>query len=177
MSSKKQPDLSLPVVIPGQQSKAKEGRPTKYHPIFCFDVIEHMRRGGSITSFPGYLYRKHKIKINPDTIYAWKTAYPEFSEALELGKSCALDFYEQVSIKAMQGRLKTSKKDGSKPAQFHFKVWALSMVNKFDWKLSDRKQIDDSIAKGMRPDTVEAELGDKKVTVNLIIPDNGRKNS
>ncbi len=169
-------DLSLPVVIEWRD-KNGVGRPTKYHPIFCLDVIDHMSKGGTVTSFPGYLYRKHRVKIHLDTIYQWQKVFPEFSEALDIGKSCALDFFEQVSIKAMRGRLKLGKKDGYKIAHFHFKVWAMHMINRYDWKTSDRKQIDNTLANAAKIDEMNEMIADKQITVNLIIPDNGRKNS
>lgn len=60
--------------------KAKgRGRPTKYDPAFCDDLLEHMRRGKTFESFAG------KLDVCRDTLYEWMRRHPDFSDARKRG--------------------------------------------------------------------------------------------
>jgi len=79
------------------------GRPTKYQPEYCQDIINYFERepfttmykkeyfnNGELKSetpiltaneFPTFQGFAHKISVNIDTLHQWKEDYPEFSEA------------------------------------------------------------------------------------------------
>lgn len=57
------------------------GRPTKYEPRFCDDLIECMGRGFSLTAFAG------EISVSRATINNWMAEFPEFLEATRVGQA------------------------------------------------------------------------------------------
>lgn len=59
------------------------GRPNKYKPEYCEQLISCMEEGGSITEFASI------INVSRSTIHEWKKKYPEFSDAVEIGKEKA----------------------------------------------------------------------------------------
>lgn len=73
------------------------GRPTKYDPKYCDEVIEVMRAGFSLTAFCGI------IQVLPQTVANWRKTYPEFDEACQLAKTARLIHWEESSIKVGRG--------------------------------------------------------------------------
>ena len=63
--------------------KRPVGRPTKYDPAFCEEIVEVCAEGHSITGFAG------KIGVDRDTITEWAKVYQEFSVALKRAKAAA----------------------------------------------------------------------------------------
>lgn len=64
------------------------GRPTKYDPKYCEEIIEYMGRGFSKTAFAG------KIQIARNTLQNWADDNPEFLSALKISESartCSLE--------------------------------------------------------------------------------------
>lgn len=57
------------------------GRPSKYDPAYCEQVIEAGAEGYSLTAFAG------KIGVNRDTLHEWASAHPEFSDAVKTHKA------------------------------------------------------------------------------------------
>jgi transposase len=57
------------------------GRPSKYEPRFCEELIEFMGRGYSLTAFAG------EIGVARSTINEWMAEHPEFSEATRVGQA------------------------------------------------------------------------------------------
>jgi hypothetical protein len=57
------------------------GRPTKYEPRFCGELIEFMGQGYSLTAFAG------EIGVARSTINEWMAEHPEFSEATRVGQA------------------------------------------------------------------------------------------
>lgn len=57
------------------------GRPTKFSPHYCDEVVECMGRGYSLTAFAG------EIGVARSTINEWMAQFPEFSEAVKKGKA------------------------------------------------------------------------------------------
>lgn len=56
------------------------GRPTKYQPEYCDELIEYMSRGMTLKAFAG------KISVNVDTVFEWLKVHPEFSDAYKVGQ-------------------------------------------------------------------------------------------
>lgn len=65
-------------------------RPTKYDPVYCEQLVEHMRDGASVTSFAA------EIDVARSTINEWAERHPEFSEALSRGKAKCAAWWEKV---------------------------------------------------------------------------------
>jgi len=64
------------------------GRPSKYDPTFCDEIINFMEAGYSVTAFAG-----HK-RVARSTIYKWVDEHPEFSDALEAAQAVAALWWE-----------------------------------------------------------------------------------
>jgi hypothetical protein len=69
------------------------GRPTKYDPAYCEQVIDHMRDGASLTSFAA------EIGVSRASINVWMQANPEFLEAVEVAKAKCAAWWESVGRK------------------------------------------------------------------------------
>lgn len=65
----------------GQASSATVGRPSKYKPAYCNEVITTMATGLSLTAFAG------EIGVSRDTVNEWQRAHPEFSDAVKIAKA------------------------------------------------------------------------------------------
>lgn len=70
-------------------TKHPGGRPTKYDPIYCEQVVEHMSEGYSLESFAG------KISVAASTVWKWQAEIPEFSEAINVGRAKAAQIWEE----------------------------------------------------------------------------------
>lgn len=64
-----------------KKAATKVGRPSKYKPVYCNEVIETMATGLSLTAFAGV------IGVSRDTVNAWQHEYPEFSDAVKTAKA------------------------------------------------------------------------------------------
>src|SRR4051812_14268864 len=62
-------------------SDAPVGRPSKYEPRFCDELIEVMGKGFSLTAFAG------EISVSRATINNWMADHPEFLEATRVGQA------------------------------------------------------------------------------------------
>ena len=62
--------------------KNEGGRPTKYKPEYCNQLIDLASKGYSLTGFAG------KIRVHYDTIKEWANVHPEFSAAINIAKGC-----------------------------------------------------------------------------------------
>lgn len=91
-------------------------RPTKYDSKFCKMLIEHMSDGYSFESFAGI------ISVDRDTIYEWRKAHKEFSDAFRVGKSKMLLKDEETLNKGIRGDIKAN---GA--------LMALKMYNCHNW--------------------------------------------
>jgi hypothetical protein len=67
------------------------GRPTKYDPAYCDQIIEHMKDGASITSFAA------EIDVARSTINEWIAAHPDFSEACARAKAKCAAWWEKTN--------------------------------------------------------------------------------
>lgn len=67
------------------------GRPSKYEPRFCNEVVEHLASGASLTSFAA------EIDVARSTINEWMSVHPEFSEACARAKAKCAAWWERVN--------------------------------------------------------------------------------
>lgn len=72
--------------------KRPVGRPTKYEPRFCDEVMADMAEGYSLTAFAG------KIGVSRGTLNEWAEAHPEFSEAVSRAKAARLRKWEALGL-------------------------------------------------------------------------------
>ena len=57
------------------------GRPSKYSPAYCEEIVNFCSEGGSITAFAG------EIGVDRDTISEWAKVHPEFSASVKRAKA------------------------------------------------------------------------------------------
>lgn len=128
-------------------SKNKAGRPTKYDPKYCQEIIEffdreytrevevvHTNKKGDTWSHfeekpndPPHLGQfAHKLGVNRSTLWEWAQKHPDFSKALTRAKEMAEDM---VVNNAMRGF-------------YNPNFTALVMKNRFGWK--DKKETEHS---------------------------------
>lgn len=134
----------------------KGGAPSKYKKEYCQKLIEHMKSGGSFTTFAAV------VGVCRDTLYEWVHVHDEFSDAKKRAEAYAEKWWEDAAKAGMTGQMKRVVKeeyarnekgeliyDASgkpvissrefAPAQFNSTVWVFSMKNRFGWR--DKKEI------------------------------------
>ena len=100
------------------------GRPSKYKPEYCEQLIEHCKQGLSFEAFAG------SIPVHKDTIYEWAKKYPEFDEAKRTGAALSLLFWEKLGVAGAVGKV-----PGFNPT-----TWIFNMKNRFGWR--DRQELE-----------------------------------
>ena len=75
----------------------KLGRPTKYKPEYCEEVVAFMGQGYSLTAFAG------SIGICGDTARQWQHDHPEFSVAVKRGQAARTMCLEKTLIAGETG--------------------------------------------------------------------------
>lgn len=73
------------------------GRPSKYDPAYCDEIVEHCQGGASITSYAA------SIGVCRDTISEWANSHPEFSGAVKRAKAAAAAWYDTQARLAASG--------------------------------------------------------------------------
>jgi hypothetical protein len=68
---------------------ASVGRPTKYDPRYCDDIVAYCRQGYSITAFAGH------IGVARSTIQEWAGVHEEFSVAVKRAKAASSLWWEE----------------------------------------------------------------------------------
>ena len=122
MNSEK-PDSKKASKKPGKKAvpdapKRAGGAPTKWRDEFPQMLIEHMRQGKSLRSFAA------KIGVSVETLNVWANDKPELSEAKKRGEALSFKWWEDMGMRAMQGKVK-----GFNPV-----VWIFAMKNRFGWR-------------------------------------------
>lgn len=98
------------------------GRPTDYRPEYCQMLIDHMKQGNSFESFGAV------ADCAESTLYVWRDANPEFSEAYKRGSAYSRKFWEDLGIVGtVEGK------------NFNATTWIFNMKNRFKW--TDRQDI------------------------------------
>ena len=64
------------------------GRPSKYKPEMCDEVLPFMAQGYSTTALAGYL------GVSRQTLYDWMGAHPEFLDAVKEGQAASAIWWE-----------------------------------------------------------------------------------
>jgi hypothetical protein len=98
----------------------REGRPAKYEPAYCDDVIQRMSQGFSLSAYSNY------IQVARKTISEWEASYPEFSLAVAHAKAARLQFWEKLAIEVAQ-----TGGDGSQATMI---IFGLKNMGSDEWK-------------------------------------------
>jgi DNA-binding XRE family transcriptional regulator len=104
------------------------GRPTKYLPEYCEQLIEHMDSGLSFESFAG------KIGVSKRVLYDWEKEYPEFLHAKEIGTEKSRIFWENLGINHIVNKTDSEFQGGSKSRSLNSSAWIFNMKNRFGWR-------------------------------------------
>lgn len=112
------------------------GRPSKYRPEMCEQVINWMYQGHSKTEV-AYL-----LKISKETLYQWVKEYPEFSDAIKKGVNFAEGWWK------INGTQNIDNKD------FNSTLWYMNMKNRFGW--ADKQETSHSGEVSFRDNTSKA---------------------
>lgn len=78
-------------------TKRPVGRPSKYSPAYCEEVIACMGKGYSFTAFAG------EIGVDKDTLYEWVKVHPEFSDAVKKARAKRLRCLEEKLLNGDTG--------------------------------------------------------------------------
>ena len=79
------------------------GRPTKYQPAYCDEIISIMAKGYSLTAAAA------EIGVCRETVYAWEREIPEFSDAVKLARGKRALKLEGDLLAAESGPVVTSR--------------------------------------------------------------------
>lgn len=97
------------------------GRPTKYDPAMCKEVVRWMGMGYSKEATAAAL------NIGKTSFFKYIDEFPEFANAVREGESRNLLFWEGAGLSGMYAE------------KFSAPVWIFNMKNRFKW--SDRQEI------------------------------------
>lgn len=141
-----------------QQEKNPIGRPSKYKPEYCQELIEHMRQGFSFESFAGL------TMVNVDTLYEWTKVHQDFSDAKKTGFDLSRLFWEKIGIDNI---LNTSENfgegAGSKSQSINSTVYIFNLKNRFPKEWRDRQEIDSNIKQQIEVSTVDVSERVKRI--------------
>lgn len=107
------------------------GRPTKYEPRFCEELIDHMALGYSFESFAAI------AKCDRSILYDWEKAHPEFKSAKEQAFAEGLLFWERLGIDNIISTNDFSRDGDSQQSSsktLNGSVWIFNMKNRFRWR-------------------------------------------
>ncbi len=138
----------------------KVGRPSKYDPSFCGQLVTHMRTGLSFESFAG------TVGVNRDTLYTWTRKHAAFADAKKKGTAACLLWWERVGIAAVTGRDLTDAqgKVVIEAKKIHVVMWIYNMKCRFreQWhddgappKDDDRRALQLAYARKAKPHGTE----------------------
>jgi hypothetical protein len=92
------------------------GRPTKFKPAYCSEVIAAGQEGLSLTAFAG------SIGVCRDTVNEWTREHPEFSDAVKVHQAKRTEYLERTLLSSEQGPKVTAR------------IFALKNADPENWK-------------------------------------------
>lgn len=125
---------------------------TEYQPEYCEMLIQHCTEGKSIKSFAG------AVGVTIKTIYTWFKNFPEFAEAKERAEAASLNFWEEIGIMGMVGRV----------PDFNPTTWIFNMKNRFREDWSDAKKVEISGGLNMLEADLTQDQRDQFVNDSLL---------
>ena len=103
------------------------GRPTKYKPEYCEEIVEYMRDGKSLAEFAAY------IDVDHDTINNWAKKYSEFFGA------------KKRAIKLSEAWWTAQGREALRDREFNHVLWYMNMKNRFGWRDKQEIEMDTSV--------------------------------
>jgi hypothetical protein len=119
-------------------TEAKPGRPSKYDPSYCDQIVEFMGRGYSMTAFAG------EIGVARSTINEWMGEHPAFSEAVKVGQAKRTRQLEMTLLAGETGPKVTAH------------IFALKNAAPEEWK--DKREFDHTVREAPAEEMSEEEL-------------------
>lgn len=107
---------------------ADQGRPSKYDPAFCDQIVEIMGQGYSKMAAAGHL------GVCYDTVRNWMDQYPDFFQAVKRGEALRCGSLEREMLGAQNGHTVTAR------------IFALKNAAPDEWR--DRREHDLSSSDG-----------------------------
>lgn len=114
----------------------KLGRPSKYKPEFCEQLIEHMEAGLSFESFAGTL------NVSKQTIYDWEKEHPAFLDAKEIAFEKSRLFWEKLGIEHIVNKSDSYGEGQSQSRSINASVYIFNMKNRFKWRDKQPDEVD-----------------------------------
>lgn len=118
------------IIKPKEAQKNPVGRPTKWDPKYCQEVIDFMAQGYSLEAFCGH------ISVGKEAVYSWREKYPEFSYAVNEAFNKCRVFWEAAAINGLFTE---------KGKSINSTVWIFNMKNRFGWRDQQSLEVTGSI--------------------------------
>jgi transposase len=115
----------LPGPIYETYTKNPPGRPTKYRPEYCEQVIQFMAEGKFLFQFG------NMVGVIPETLTLWQHEHPEFATAVKAAKAVCLEWW------VTQGRQMMSIPGSHQDS----KMWLYIMNNLHGWRDNARVEM------------------------------------
>lgn len=95
------------------KEKRPVGRPTKYRPEYCEQIIELGKQGKSIAQMASH------FDVDKASIFDWDKSHPDFSTALARAKAHSQTWWENTAQQNMDNR------------NFNAQLWLKSVASRF----------------------------------------------
>jgi transposase len=106
------------------EEKRPVGRPSKYDPKFCDEVIALGRIGKSVEAIGAIL------GVGTKTLYNWRDENPEFLHALDMAKEFELQWWEDIA--------QTHMVENKESDRLNATIWSRSMAARFPKKYREQ---------------------------------------
>lgn len=118
-----------PIAPATPQRTYELGRPTKYEPRFCEELIEFARQpGGTFHAFAA------ELLVARETLYLWAKTHPDFMHAKKVAADIQERVMYEIGLKGMQGKI----------SFFSSPAWIFSMKARHGWTEEGPREQDDS---------------------------------
>lgn len=104
------------------------GQPTKYEPLYCQMLIDHMEKGFSYESFAG------TIRVCKKTLYNWEKEFEEFLHAKSIAIELCRLHWEKVGIDGVYHEAIKTDDGMTINRSINATVWVFNMKNRFGWR-------------------------------------------
>jgi len=122
---KRKPDASERLGVPKARLAAPVkrlvGRPTKYDPMYCDEVVDLGAQGYGPTAIA------HQLGVLRENLIQWTEKYPEFARAMKLARQAEQFWWEEAG------------RSGLYLERFNSAVWKTSMQARFREEYTERK--------------------------------------
>jgi transposase len=106
------------------EEKRPVGRPSKYDPKFCDEVIALGKIGKSVEAIGAIL------GVGTKTLYNWRDENPEFLHALDMAKEFELQWWEDIA--------QTHMVENKESDRLNATIWSRSMAARFPKKYREQ---------------------------------------